>query len=288
MNRRFLLAAGVALAVAVTATGISAQSQAPPATATPEPAKPTPRTADGRPDLGGVWRAGAGGPQASTAIRKGNTTVVLFPLEGADPFEGQDLFKALDRRGVARKAAVANKPPYKPELAAKLKDFSDRQTRLDPAFYCKPEGVPRMGPPTQIVQTPGQVVFLYESRNTFRVIPTDGRPHRQDVDASWMGDSIGRWEGDTLVVDVTQITDESWLDADGWFHSDKMHVVERLKRDGDVLSYSATVEDPVVLTAPWELTPRTLRLRTDPTDALVEAPICVEKDGPHLVTDDHH
>ena len=285
MNRRFLPAAGVALAV--TAAGIFAQSQAP-AGATPAPSKPTPRTVDGRPDLNGVWRAGAGGPQASTAIQKGNTTVVLFPLEGADPFEGQDLFKALDRRGVARKAAVANKPPYKPELAAKLKDFSDRQTRLDPAFYCKPEGVPRMGPPTQIVQTRGQVVFLYEGRNAFRVIPTDGRPHRQDVDPSWMGDSIGRWEGDTLVVDVTQITDESWLDADGWFHSDKMHVVEKLKRDGDVLSYSATVEDPVVLTRPWELTPRTLRLRTDPTDALVEAPICVEKDGPHLVTDDHH
>ena len=286
MNRRFLLAAGVALAL--TATGISAQSQAPAATAKPAPAKPTPRTADGRPDLNGVWRAGAGGPQASTAIQKGNTTVVLFPLEGADPFEGQDLFKALDRRGVARKAAVANKPPYKPELAAKLKDFSDRQTRLDPAFYCKPEGVPRMGPPTQIVQTPGQVVFLYEGRNAFRVIPTDGRPHRQDVDPSWMGDSIGRWEGDALVVDVTQITDESWLDADGWFHSDKMHVVEKLKREGDVLSYSATVEDPVVLTKPWELTPRTLRLRIDPTDALVEPPLCIEKDGPHLVTDEHH
>ncbi len=283
---RVLLASCLMVGVAAVNVG----AQAPAATAKSAPAKPTPRTADGHPDLSGIWRGGnPGAPQVgSTAIQQGNTTVVLFPLEGADPFEGQDLFKALDKRGVARKAAVPNKPPYKPELAAKLKDFSDRQTRLDPAFYCKPEGVPRMGPPNQIVQTPGQVVFLYEASKAFRVIYTDGRPHRQDVDPSWMGDSIGRWDGDTLVVDVTQITDESWLDGDGWFHTDKMHVVEKLKRDGDVLSYSATVEDPDVMTKLWELTPRTLRLRTDPTDALVEPPLCVEKDGPHLVTDEHH
>ena len=291
MNRRLLLASRVTLSVALGLASAShvVAAQAPAAAAKPAPPKPTPRTADGHPDLSGIWRGGAGGVQVgSSAIQKGNTTVVLFPLEGADPFEGQDLFKALDKRGVARKAAVANKPPYKPELMAKVKDYSDRQTRLDPAFYCKPEGVPRMGPPTQIVQTPGQVVFLYENSKAFRVIPTDGRKHREDVDPSWMGDSIGRWDGDTLVVDVTQITDESWLDGDGWFHSDKIHVIEKLKRDGDSLSYAATVEDPEVFTKPWEMTPRTLRLRTDPTDALVEPVLCIEKDGPHLVTDEHH
>ena len=278
MNRLFVVSCAV---LALAGSGVTLVAQA--------PAKPTPRTADGHPNLNGVWRGGNGGVQTgSTAIQKGNTTVVLFPLEGADPFEGQDLFKALDRRGVARKAAAPNKPPYKPELLAKVKDFSDRQTRLDPAFYCKPEGVPRMGPPNQIVQTPGQVVFLYEGSQKFRVIPTGGRAHRADVDPSWLGDSIGRWEGNTLVVDVNQFSDESWLDADGWFHSDKMRVTETLTRNGDALTYSATVEDPEVFTKPWELTPRTLRLRTDPTEALVEQPICVEKDGPHLVTDEHH
>jgi len=286
MKRRFLTSWLAAAFVATASMALSAQAPARPSAAPP---KATPRTADGHPDLNGVWRGGGGGVQiGSSAIQKGNTTVVLFPLEGADPFEGQDLFKALDRRGVARKAAVANKPPYKPELLGKVKEFSDKQTRLDPAFYCKPEGVPRMGPPTQIVQTPGQVVFLYEGRQTFRVIPTDGRAHREDVDPSWLGDSIGKWDGDTLVVDVNQFTDESWLDADGWFHSDKMRVIEKVKREGDALTWSATVEDPEVLSKPWELTPRTLRLRTDPTEALVEQPICVEKDGPHLVTDDHH
>lgn len=269
------------------ASGAGAGQTAPAAKPAPAAAAtPTPRTQDGHPDLNGVW--GSGNTAASNSIQQGNTLVVLFQLEDADPFEGKDLFKKLDERGVARKAAAPNKPPYKPELLAKVKDYSDRQTRLDPAFYCKPEGVPRMGAPNQIVQTPGQVVLLYQGRNTFRVIPTDGRPHRDDVDASWMGDSVGRWEGDTLVVDVTQFTDESWLDADGWFHSDKMHVVEKFQRTGNTLVYSATVEDPEVLTGPWVLRPRTLKLLTDRADALMESPPCSEKDGPHLMTNEHH
>ena len=290
MNVRFLLCTLVALAGVVAgppiplAAGSQAQSPAPNG---PPATTPTPRTADGRPDLSGIWGTGGGEGPANT-VQKGNTLIVLFPLEGADPFQGKDLFAALDRRGVERKAAAPNKPPYKPELQAKLKEMSDLQSRRDPAFYCKPEGVPRMGAPGQIIQTPGQVVFLYENRNTFRVIPTDGRPHRDDVDPSWMGDSIGRWEGDTLVVDVASFTDESWLGADGWFHSDAMRVTERLRRDGDVLVYSATVEDPVVLTAPWELAPRTLRLQTDRSAALMESPPCVEKSAPNMVTDDHH
>ncbi|HVH28928.1 MAG TPA: hypothetical protein VM818_19340 [Vicinamibacterales bacterium] len=284
-SRFFCFGLVAALAVVM---HVQAGAQAPSAAAeAPAASRPTPRTADGHPDLSGIWGSG-GGEGPSNAVQKGNTLIVLFPLEGADPFEGTDLFRALDRRGTERKAAAPNKPPYKPELAAKLKENSDLQSRRDPAFYCKPEGVPRMGPPNQIVQTPGQVVFLYENRNTFRVIPTDGRPHRDDVDPSWMGDSVARWEGDTLVVDVTQFTDESWLNADGWFHSDAMHVVERLQRNGDELIYSATVEDPVVLTGPWELTPRTLRIQTERSAALMESPPCVERSAPNMVTDDHH
>ena len=145
-----------------------------------------------------------------------------------------------------------------------------------------------MGAPSQIVQTPGQVVLLYENRNTFRVIPTDGRPHRDDVEPTWNGDAVGRWEGDTLVVDVTNIIDESWLGADGWFHSDALHVVERFRRDGNTLTYSATVEDPKMFTGPWELTPRTLRLMADRADALVESPPCIERSGENQVTNDHH
>ena len=271
------------LAVALL-TGVPlAQAQSPAADAP----KPTPRIADGHPDLNGVWGGGFGGGD-DNFVQKGNTTIVVFQLEGADPINGQGLFARLDQRGVERKANASNKPPYKPELAARLKETSELQARLDPAFYCKPEGVPRMGAPSQIVQTPGQIVLLYEGRNTFRVFPTDGRPHRGDVDPSWNGDSVGRWDGDTLVVDVNQFTDESWLGADGWFHSDKMHVVERFRREADVLTYSATVEDPVYFSGPWEIAPRRLRLQTDASAALMESPPCYEKSGPNMVTNDHH
>jgi hypothetical protein len=174
--------------------------------------------------------------------------------------EGTDVFKGLDRWQVDGRAAAPNKPEYKPELLAKVKDLSDKQGVLDPAFYCKPQGVPRMGAPTQIVQTQGQVVFLYGASNLFRVIPTDGRPHRADADPSYMGDSIGRFEGDTLVVDVTNFNDDTWLGSDGYFHSEKMHVVERLTRKGDVITYTATVEDPGVLAKPWTMTARDLTI----------------------------
>ena len=117
-----------------------------------------------------------------------------------------------------------------------MKDLSEKQGVLDPAFYCKPQGIPRMGPPNQIIQTPGQVVFLYLQGNTFRVIPTDGRPHRADTDSSYLGDSVGRWEGETLVVEVKNFNDDTWLVSDGYFHTEKMKVIERFRREGDTLT----------------------------------------------------
>jgi hypothetical protein len=242
-----------------------------------------PRTADGTVDLNGIWGAAALPP----AVEPGKSVRWLLPLKGVDP-EGGDVFKGLDRIQVNNRAAASNKPEYKPELLAKVKELSDKQGILDPAFYCKPRGVPRIGVPAQIVQTPGQVVFLYSDSNLFRVIPTDGRPHRADSDPSYMGDSVGHFEGDTLVVDVTNFNDDTWLGSDGYFHSEKMRVVERLTRKGNVLAYSATVEDPLVLAKPWTLPVRELKLSTSKSDALLEAPPCVEHDAPHIVTLDHH
>jgi hypothetical protein len=243
----------------------------------------TPHTADGKVDLNGIW----GVAPLPPAVKPGNSVRWLLPLRGVDP-EGTDVFKGLDRVQVNARAAAPNKPEYKPELLAKVKELSDKQGVLDPAFYCKPQGVPRMGAPTQIVQTPGQVVFLYAASNLFRVIPTDGRPHRADADPSYMGDSIGRFEGDALVVDVANFNDDTWLASDGYFHSEKMHVVERLTRNGDAITYTVTVEDPLVLAKPWTRGPATMKLSTNAADALVEAPPCVEHDAPHIVTLDHH
>ena len=102
----------------------------------------------------------------------------------------------------ARLADTAARPVYKPEFAAKAKDNFERAAFLDPSYKCLPLGVPRVGSPSEIVQTPKATYFLYDNRNIFRVIPTDGRGHDPKAEAMPMGESIGRWEGDTFVVDA--------------------------------------------------------------------------------------
>ena len=288
MTNRFFVACGVSACLAVSfassTADLSAQAARTGATTTSTPAAPaTKLTSDGHPDLNGVWGAAPPPPPA----KKGESVKYLLPIRGVSP-DSKEIFLGLDRQQVTGRAAAANKPEYRPELLAKVKELSDKQGVLDPAFYCKPQGVPRIGPPNQIVQTPGQVVFLYLTGNTYRVIPTDGRAHRTDVDPSYLGDSVGRWDGDTLVVDVTNFNDDTWLGSDGYFHTEAMKVTERLQRVGDTLTYSATVEDPAVLAKPWGTTPRQLRLSTNSSEALVENPPCVEKDAAHIVTLDHH
>jgi hypothetical protein len=271
MRSRFLLSTVTAFALTAACLGSSAAAQT-----------AAPRSTDGHPDLSGIWVAG--NPNASRPkITEGQSVRVLIPVRGVHP--DADVFKGLDVQGVAGRAGDPNKPPYKPELLSKIKELEDHQSQVDPAFYCKPAGVPRMGPPSQIVQSPGQVIFLYANTNTFRLIPTDGRQHRADIDSSYMGDSVAHWEGNTLVVDVRNLNDDTWLGPDGWIHTDAMHVTERLTREGDTLTYQATVEDPNVFTKAWPMTPRTLKISTQP---LEEGPPCVEKDAEHLVTLEHH
>jgi hypothetical protein len=123
----------------------------------------------------------------------------------------------------------------------------------------------------QIIQTPKFVVMLTETFHGFRIIPTDGRGHRDDVAPSYRGDSVGRWEGDTLVVDQTNFTDTNWMFAEGnvSFHSDALHIVERYRRvDASTLEVEATIEDPKVLTQPWKVPKQTLKLA--PFDQIME------------------
>jgi hypothetical protein len=254
---------------------------------TPQPSpKATPRTADGRPDLTGIWVAGNAANRAPSPDEKGSLQVYLA-LPGLNP-DSPNVFKEMDAVAVKLRAANPNKPVYKPELLSKVKELSDLQAKLDPAFFCKLPGVPRMGPPAQIVQSTGVVVLLYGDQNAFRVVTTDGRKHREDVEPSYLGDSIGWWEGDTLVVEANQFTEDTWLGSDGYFHSPAMRVIERFQRVGDILQYSATVHDSEVLAEPWNMPTRALRLSNDPADALVEVPPCIERDSPHMLTNEHH
>ena len=278
-------------------------------------AKPTPRTADGHPDFNGLW----GFELSDLPVRKtGNVTYVglgttpnlkFAPLQGDKVVlnAGAQNASENDPDGVqagvaerdlsehdARAAAIKKnpnlQPSYKPELMQKVAYMDLHANEQDPRFTCHFLGVPRIGPPDHIVQTPGQMVFLYGrgSNHAFRIVPTDGRPHRADLDASTMGDSVGHWEGDKLVVDVTNLDDSTWLGSDGWFHSDKLHVIETFRREGDNLIYQQTVEDPEVLAKPWVRAPRTIAFDTDPREAIYEQPPCHEMEQAHMVTHEHH
>ncbi len=178
-------------------------------------------------------------------------------------------------------------PAYKKELQAKVKDLIDHESKTDPVFYCGRPGVPRVGSPRKIVQLPNEMIFFYEdiSGNTFRIIPTDGRAHRKDANPSYYGDSVGHWEGKVFVVDVTNFVEDTWFGEDGYFHSDQLHVTERLWKQGENLAGQAIVEDPKVLSAPWVMPARLVK---PSTEAIDESPKCVETDAPKLVNNDHH
>ena len=130
---------------------------------------------------------------------------------------------------------------------------------------CKPLGIPQsfVTPyPFQIVQTAKLLVMIFEYPNTFRMIPLDGRPHPVDPDPSWMGNAVGHWDGDVLVVDTTGFNDKT--EVSGFMHTEDLHVVERYKRlENGSLQYDVTVEDPNVWVSPWVLPTRTFALRPE-------------------------
>lgn len=243
-------------------------------------AMPTPpRTADGHPDLSGIWLSNSPGVPVIISADGKDHKVLFGPFPNGQPTPDPT------------PPLPPNQPPYKPELQARVNANWADVTHKDPDdFTCGNVGVPRMGIPDQIIQTPGQVVLLYHQgiageipHNTFRVIYTDGRAHRTDVDPSAEGDSVGHWEGDTLAIDVTSLDDTTWLSQYGTFHSDATHVTERLTRKAGTLEYTATVEDPKVLTKPWTTTPVIRTLGDNKTDALTNDFPCIGIDAGHFV-----
>jgi hypothetical protein len=162
-----------------------------------------------------------------------------------------------------------------------VKTLDANQVKEDSILRCQPPGVPRIGPPAKIVQTRREVIFFYDDVNGgfFRVIPIDGRPHRKDVPASYLGDAIGRWDGDTLVVETVNFNEDTWLTDDGAFHTKDLRVVERLRRTGDTIEWIATAHDPAVLSEPWSPPARMLQL-TD--QELEESPRCEDRSLAHM------
>ena len=227
-----------------------------------------PRTADGHPDLSGTWDNGSG-------------------IDFVAPVHIGESVCLVGCATNPRIAAAGDRPTYKPEYVARVKDLENRQVEEDPLLYCFSPGLPRIGPPDKIVQAPNEIIFLYDdyTGSHFRVVPIDGQPHRTDVEPGFLGDAIGWWEEDTLVVETINFNDKTWLTDDGSFHTTDLRVIERINRNGDTLEWRATAHDPEILQEPWELVLRTAQL----TDReIVEGPPCIERDFEIRVNDSHH
>ena len=201
-----------------------------------------PRTSDGKPDLTGVWQGASTRrgtwEEANTGLGIGGTGRDASALPNASSVD------------ISREPA-----PYQAWAAQKVLESFNSRAIDDPTAFCLPPGLPRANIiglfPIQIVQTPQRIVMLYEYMNVFRIIPLNVR-HADDIVPTYMGDSVARWEGDTLVVDVTGFNDKTWLTGAGTFHSEALHITERYTRvDSDRIDYDATVEDSAVLTKPW-------------------------------------
>ncbi len=181
------------------------------------------------PDISGIW-------------------VSTFPRRVGGPKD--TLLDPADKR----KPDSATVVPFLPEAEARYKSASETDS---PTARCLPPGISMLmlAPfyPMAIIQAPGRVVTIHEFMGVVRWIYTDGQGHPKDLDPTWQGNSVGKWEGDTLVVDTIGFNDKSWLDGHGMTHSDQLHTLERFHRRGNVLEYSLTIEDPKTFSRPWTI-----------------------------------
>jgi hypothetical protein len=280
-NRTIVSSIATLLALAVAGTALAQVAARAPDRGTVQQlqrlsAKPTPKLADGRIDFNGTWDH-LGGIEFVRPVKKADGSICLIgcgPAPGGAP-------------PAPFPPVQTDFPKYKPEFQAKVADFAKRQVELDTNLRCQAPGVPRIGPPSKIIQNAREVVFLYDDVNGafFRIIPTDGRPHRKDVPASYLGDAVGRIEGDTLIVETVGFNEDTWLTDNGAFHTKDLKVTERFRRVGDTIEWRATVNDPAILSEPWQLKPQVMWI----TDIEIEEPArCDDRDVEHIIDGSHH
>jgi len=211
---------------------------------------PPQRLADGQPDVQGVW----------AAVNAGSTSLTN-PISG-----GEDFDRRVTGENIRRPSRIIDPPdgllPYQPWAAAKQKqqesdyEHPTKPEHIDTQHRCLLSGIPRLYtivPSYRIIQTPGSVIFVWDEYHAYRVVPLDGRPHVAPDVKLWMGDARGHWEGNTLIVDTTNMRGAR-LTYIGDFYSQNAHVVERMTFvDADTMTYEATVDDPTVFTRPWTM-----------------------------------
>ncbi len=246
--------------------GVIAKAQ-PPA----DKSAPTPRLA-GKPDLTGTWNHTdwIGNYQTGGGRR-------CAPTQDAECSRQVNQTEDFELYSPSRFGGL-NRPLYKPKHWDEIQQLDMWTNKKDPVMTCQPLGLPRQGAPRRIYQTADDITFLYQQYadaggglGEFRVMPTDGRKHREEAEYAntYYGDTVGHWEGDTLVLDSIGFNDRTWLGRGGFIHSDRMHVVERFTRQGNTIQYDVTVEDPEMLVEPWVLPTRTLVPNPNPDAKLL-------------------
>jgi hypothetical protein len=188
------------------------------------------------PDLTGIWRRSRRAPDKN---RQYTIFELAFSLTHEEP--------PMTPWGLAKYNAA------KPNIGPRAVSLTETN---DPAANCFPPGVPRIylerGGPVEVLQVPGRVIMFFEYDHFVRQIFMDKSGHSADLMATWMGDSIGKWEGNTLVVDSVGFIDSTWLDYEGHPHSDALHLTERIRRmNHDTLINDITIDDPKAYTKPW-------------------------------------
>jgi hypothetical protein len=232
---------------------------------------PTPRTADGKPDLSGLWQTDAAPPELLKRLIPEATNGA-----GEEPLSQYFINIFADFK--------PDDVPLRPAAAALFRQRAQDFSKESPLSHCLPEGMPivEMSPaPYKIVRTPGVTLMLYERDTTYRQVFTDGRKLPDDPQPSWLGYSVGKWDGDSLVVDSTGFNDRGWLDARGHTHSEALHLTERFHRpDFGHMEVRLTINDPETYTRPFTVV---LKQRLIPDSDLLEA-FCAEneKDLTHI------
>src|SRR5437867_4994584 len=241
------------------------------APATQTAAVVTPRLADGKPDMTGNW-GGPPNPITGSGTRRCGPTQVVCKVP-------MDNFW-VDYEWISPSRFGPSRPNYKPEFWDKIQELDQWTNKEDPIMTCQPMGIPREGTPARIIQSATDIIFLYTTSDygggnmEFRDVPTDGRARPNTVEAYYLGLSIGKWEGDTLVIDSTNFVDTTWFGRGGLFHSANLHIIEKLTRKGDEILYEMTIEDPDVLIEPWVMPDRILRLRAGAPQVIHERAYC--------------
>jgi hypothetical protein len=227
-----------------------------------ETAAVTPRTANGKPDLTGNWAGGFNPITGGGTRRCGPTQTKVNCNIPMDNFWVDYEWLSPSRFG------ILGHPVYKPEFWDKIQELDQWTNKYDPVMTCQPLGIPRHGTPRRIIQQDKDVIFFYGANADygggnaeFRDIPTDGRKRnpRSASLATYYGNSIGNWEGDTLVIDSINFVDSTWLGRGGLLHSSSMHIIEKLTRVGNEIRYEMTIEDPEMFAEPWVMATRVLR-----------------------------